>query len=256
MQTTVRRRYKSSLTYGIVWTWSKTMGVDQGTSLNFDMAQFSNVLGPRWNYGELPFDYTHIFRFYWIYNLPRATGLGANKLLRGALDNWQVSGMYTAQSGQPLGVSYSFNPTKDITGSTDTVFQRVMLVGNPILPKSERSFTQAFNTKAIAAPPWQVCQVANPPSICWGNAADTIFRGPGLNNWDMSLFRNFNLYHERLKAQFRFEGYNVFNHAQFTAVNTSAVFNPTTGAQTNTALGQYTTAAGARRVQLALRISF
>jgi hypothetical protein len=39
-------------------------------------------------------------------------------------------------------------------------------------------------------------------------------------------------------------------------VNTSATFNPTTGAQTNGTFGQYTTAANPRQLQLALRISF
>ena len=256
LQTTVRRRYKSNLTYGVVWTWSKTMGTADGTTLNFEKAQVSQLLGPQWSYGKLLFDHTHILRCYWTYNLPRANSLSQNKLVRGAFGNWQVSGIYTAQSGAPVGVTYSFSPAKDVTGSTATIFQRVMLTANPILPKSERTFNKAFNTAAIAAPPWQACQVANPPIICWGTAPHDVFRGPGWNNWDMSLFKNFTLYRERLKAQFRVEGYNVFNHTQFTAVDTAAVFNPTTGAQTNAALGQYTAAAGARRAQLALRITF
>jgi hypothetical protein len=256
LQATIRRRYKSSLTYGVVWTWSKTMGTAEGTTINNDTAQVSHLLGPQWSYGMLAYDHTHILRVYWTYNLPRVSGPSHNRLVRGAFDNWQVSGIYTAQSGAPLPVTYSFSPTKDVTGSTDTAFQRVMLVGNPILPKSARTFNRAFNTAAIAAPPWQVCQVSNPPSICWGDAARNVFRGPGINNWDISLFKNFALYRERLKAQFRIEGYNLFNHTQFTAVNTAAVFNPANGAQTNTALGQYTAAAGARRMQLALRLSF
>ena len=256
LQTAVRRRYKNSLNYGVVWTWSKTMGTADGTSLNYEMALVSHLLGPHWSYGKLLFDHTHILRGYWTYQLPFPSSLGGNKMAKAVLGNWQVSGILKAQSGAPLGVSYSFSSAKDVTGSTDTAFQRVIMVANPILARSERSFNQAFNTAAIAAPPWQTCQVASPPAICWGNAPHDVFRGPGLNNWDVSLFKNFSIYRERLKAQFRLEGYNVFNHTQFTSVNTSAQFNPTTGAQTNTALGQYTAATGPRRLQLALRLSF
>jgi hypothetical protein len=255
LQTTLRRRYKNNLTYGAVWTWSKTMGSSQG-AIAWDNPLVSGLLGPQWSYGKLDYDRTHILRVYWTYKMPKVTRIVPGKFVGAALNDWQVSGIYRAQSGAPLGVSYSFSPTKDITGSTDTVFQRVILTANPVLPKSERAFNRAFNTAAIAAPPWQACQTPNTPSICWGNAAMEFFRGPGLNNWDISLFKDFRLYHERLRAQFRFEGYNVFNHTQFTSVNTSAVFNPNTLAQTNTAFGQYTGAASPRRLQLALRISF
>jgi len=71
----------------------------------------------------------------------------------------------------------------------------------------------------------------------------------------VSLFKNFPLYSERLSAQFRVEAYNVFNHTQFSAVNTSATFDAN-GVQTNAAFGQYTNTANPRRLQLALRLMF
>jgi hypothetical protein len=39
-------------------------------------------------------------------------------------------------------------------------------------------------------------------------------------------------------------------------VNTAAVFNPTTGAQTNSNFGKVTAARAERRMQMALRYSF
>jgi hypothetical protein len=56
--------------------------------------------------------------------------------------------------------------------------------------------------------------------------------------------------------QFRWELYNVFNHTQFSAVDTAARFDPATGAQLNSRLGQYTGAANPRIMQFALRLSF
>ncbi len=124
-----------------------------------------------------------------------------------------------------------------------------------MLPKSQRSVNEAFNTAAFIAPSPAMCEVANPPFLCWGNESKYSFRGPGINNWDMSLFKNVPIT-ERWKAQLRVEAYNLFNHTQFTTINTSAQFNPTTGAQTNGTFGQYTAAANPRQLQLALRIWF
>ena len=82
-----------------------------------------------------------------------------------------------------------------------------------------------------------------------------MFRGPGINNWDISLFKNFQLT-ERFKAQFRCEGYNIFNHTQFSAVDTNAKFDNRTGAPANPLFGQFTASRLPRRMQLALRITF
>ena len=203
---------------------------------------------------ESGFDHTHILRVYWAYNLPHASHLLHNPFVKGVFDNWQVSGIFTAQSGAPTGVSYAYSPSQDVTGSaTDT--GRVILVGNPIESKSQEAATfTAFNVSAIAPPPYAACEVPNPPFICWGNASKDVFRGPGINNWDMSLFKNLN-FGERWHAQIRVEAYNVWNHTQFTTVNTSATFS-TAGVQTNAALGQYTAAANPRQLQLAARITF
>lgn len=254
LQTAVRRRYKSTMTYGVIWTWSKVMDYSD-TETSSSSTQVSSVVNPKiWNYGPAGYDHTHIFRVYWNYNLPRASALLHNaKIARGMFDNWQISGIYTAQSGAPLGVSYSYSPTQDITGSS-TDSGRPIIVGNPVLPKSERNINQAFNTAAFIAPSIAMCENATPSILCWGNAPRSSFRGPGLNNWDMSLFKNMP-FTERLRAQLRVEAYNLFNHTQFSGVDTSAQFSAA-GVQTNAAFGNYTSATNPRQLQLALRLSF
>jgi hypothetical protein len=255
MQTTVRRRYKNNVTYGVVWTWSKAMDYAD-TETNSASTAVSSLIDPKiWNYGPAGYDHTHILIAYWNYNLPHASALVKSRVVAGMFDNWQISGKYKAQSGAPLGVTYAYSPTQDITGSTDGATGRPLVIGNPILPKDQRGIEQAFNTAAFAPAPAAACQVANPPFICWGNANKAVFRGPGINDWDMSLFKNVPFFDGRLRAQFRVEAYNLFNHTQFTSVNTSATFNAA-GAQTNGTFGQYTAAANPRQLQLALRLSF
>jgi hypothetical protein len=72
----------------------------------------------------------------------------------------------------------------------------------------------------------------------------------------MSLLKTVVALHERLHFEFRAEAYNVFNHTQYTTVNTSAIFNPATGAQTSATFGQVTAAASPRIMQMALRFLF
>jgi len=79
-----------------------------------------------------------------------------------------------------------------------------------------------------------------------GNAAKDLIRLPGINNWDISLFKNFVFGREgAFRLQYRLETYNTFNHTQFggangtgTSIDTVARFDAT-GKQVNQRFGQY-----------------
>ena len=89
----------------------------------------------------------------------------------------------------------------------------------------------------------------------FGNAPKDVIRGPGLNNWDLSLGKKISLGAEQRTLQLRGEFYNAFNHTQFSGVDTTAQFNPA-GQQVNTRFGALIAANAARVVQVAMRISF
>ena len=251
LQTQLRRRYKNNLTYGVIWTYSKTMDYSD-TETSAATTQVSSLINPKiWNYGEAGYDHTHILRIYATYNLPKASSLLHSRLVKQVFDNWQMSGIYTAQSGAPMAVSYGYSPAQDVVGtSTDT--GRVMVIGNPNANVPSGGY--AFNPGAFAPPPYQACEVPNPPFSCWGNANKDVFRGSGVNNIDLSLFKNM-LFGERWRAQLRVEAYNALNHTQFTTVNTAATYS-SAGVQTNGLFGQYTAAGNPRQLQLALRVTF
>jgi hypothetical protein len=112
----------------------------------------------------------------------------------------------------------------------------------------------AFNTAAVVAPAAS--------KFGRGNAPKDAFRGPGINNWDMSLMKNFKWHEGARSVQFRFETYNSFNHTQFggpngtgTSVDTVARFDAT-GKQINARFGQYLLTRDGRRVQLGLKFAF
>ena len=55
-----------------------------------------------------------------------------------------------------------------------------------------------------------------------GNFRRNSIYGPGVDNWNMSLFKNFN-FTENTRIQLRFEAYNVFNHTQWGTINNELV---------------------------------
>ena len=82
-----------------------------------------------------------------------------------------------------------------------------------------------------------------------------MFRGSGINNWDIFLFKSILLGGDRHRLQFRSEFYNAFNHTQFSDVDTAARFNPN-GQQVNTRFGQIVGARAPRQIQFSLRYVF
>src|SRR4029077_18553359 len=131
----------------------------------------------------------------------------------------------------------------DITGGGDGA--RVIVTGKAQLDYGDRSLTRFFNTSVFA----------RPPQGSAGNAPKDIFRGPGLNNWDISLTKVFPLGKETRTFQFRWEMYNVFNHTEAASLDTTARFD-TTGAQVNPTFGQVTSSRSPRVVQASLRLRF
>ncbi len=88
-----------------------------------------------------------------------------------------------------------------------------------------------------------------------GNAPKDVFRGPGIENWDATLFKDFPLGKESRLFQLRWEVYNVFNHTQFLGVDNNARFD-TTGGQVNGRFGQLISARNPRIMQVSLRFTF
>ncbi len=100
----------------------------------------------------------------------------------------------------------------------------------------QRTLARWFNTGAMVAAPLYTL----------GNAPRFALHGPGINNTDLAIMRNFPLY-EQAKLQFRAEFYNAFNHPQFNNPNT------TIG---NVNFGIIGAARDPRTIEFALRIFF
>jgi hypothetical protein len=245
MQAQVNRRFSNSLMLGMSYTWSKwlTYGIS-----DVDTDVLNPFLGIRSrHYGNAAGDRRHNFVLNWLYSLPKPSKYWNRAAIRTTLDDWEISGFVSLQSGGPLGLAYSLVNPVDLTGASGAgVDSRVDLVAQPNLPRSERTFARYINTDAVRAP-----SAAN---FGIGNAAKYPVVGPGINNFDVTLAKNLRI-RDRHRFQLRGEFYNFFNHAQFSDLDRTARFD-VQGRQVNTRFGQLISARSARRVQIALKYNF
>jgi len=178
----------------------------------------------------------HNFVMSYVYELPfkyrsfgggRWTTLGAH-----LLEGWEINGITTARTGQPINVTIP----RDIPniGSRGYVV-RPNLVADPRLP--DPSAAAWFNAAAFE----------EPDSYQFGSAGRNVVTGPGVYNWTFGLFKNIDLQEKQRRIQLRIETFNLFNK-----VNLS---NPDTNFDSTT-FGQILAAAPARQVQFGLKYLF
>ena len=116
----------------------------------------------------------------------------------------------------------------------------------------KRSFEKNFNTAAFAYPKGGT---AAAPTPTFGNAGVNFMRNPGWWNQDLTLTKAFPLRGESRSLSMQLQAYNVFNHTQFTGINTSYSFNAA-GANTNETTGYISGAGSPRNLVISARFSF
>jgi len=205
LQVAVNRRFSKGFTYSVAYTFSKALGVGDADG------SFSNAYNARlYDYRLLAFDRTHSFVTTYVYDVPKlGSRWGNNWFTRGALNGWQFSGITSLISGSPfeLGVSIAgINANQRVTGSW-TEPPRFRLKGDPA--KGPNGLL--INPDAFIIP--EIGSV--------GLGERTYLRNPGINNTDLSVFKNFPLGNpdKNRSIQLRLEAFNVFNHTQFSGIN-------------------------------------
>jgi Carboxypeptidase regulatory-like domain len=237
LQITANRRLGKSVNYQVNYTWSKTM--DFGSQ---DNDTLSTLVPIRiWNYGLSDYDQTHALKANWQWSLPDShwQNLAAKETLGG----WKLSGQAFFLSGTPITPTLTISPAVDIDGSpTDPA--RLNMTSNPNLARGSRTFRHAFQTSSFALPAIGT----------YGTIRRNPLRQPGSQTWNLAFFKGFR-FTESVNLEIRAEMYNIFNHANFSTFNTSAIFNPS-GQQINAGFGQYTATLAPRQMQLGARFSF
>ena len=237
LQVTANRRMSAGLQFGASYTFSKVLGVGAG---DFDGVSPYFPMRQR-NYGLLGYDIPHVLTINYAWNIPSPAR--NNPIIHRVLGDWQVSGITSFLSGTPFTPGFSTSDSIDLTGSSEG--SRITVLGDPRLSQSERNFYRNFKTETFARTPVRD----------FGNAGIGLLRGPGINNWDVSVSKRLPVSGEERYFQFRAEFYNAFNHTQFSGIDSGARFNPA-GQQINANFGTYSGARDPRRIQLSLRFMF
>jgi hypothetical protein len=146
-----------------------------------------------------------------------------------------LTGIHVLQSGLGLTATLAGSSVLNVGGERQA---RPNLIGDPVLPSSERTVERWFNTDAFAA--------FTPAPQAFGTAGVGIMRGPGLANFDFSLSKSIRLGEDR-SLQFRSEFFNAFNHPNF---------NPPDIRRDASTFGQILSAKNGRIIQLGLKLNF
>ena len=244
LQASVNRRFSQGLMFGASYTFSKALG-----EASSETGYVSPYFSPRQrNYGPLSFNRAQVLAVTYSYDFPKLN-LPGGKFTGVVVNGWTLSGITSFSTGAPLSPTMSLSPALDVTGSStgttgDTA--RPTILCNPS-SGARTGTSQIFNAGCFGMT----------PVGSFGNAGVGYLTGPGFENWDMSIGKKIPIgLGEKRQLQFRFEGYNTFNHTNYTTVDTTVRFNSKTGAQTSTSLGNFTAARPARILALSLRFAF
>ncbi len=227
LQVSIERRFTTGLHFGLAYTLSRS---EDNTSSLTDL--LPNSYDDRNYWGLSDFDRTHVFILNSTYEIPFLKGMSS--WTRRILGNWELSGVFQAQSGTPFSVRNNVDYAGVGAGSGNQFWK---LVGDPNVAVT--SFTNSavwFNKTAFAAPDPGTFAVQ----------PRNMLRNPGFWNVDGAVRKNFPVV-ERQLLQLRFEMFDVFNHPNWGG----ATSNPTSGS-----FGLVTSKSGNRVLQLALKYIF
>ena len=199
-----------------------------------------NPINPSLSRALSAFDITHNFVASYSYQIPfERVFHAANRWTRG----WDISGITRFSSGFPVTLlNYGDNSLLGAEPNGINNFgvdQPDVSVGSLALNRNPRNGKEFFNASLFSD------NALGTP----GNASRRYFHGPGMENFDIALLKNLRLT-EAKSMQFRFEAFNVFNHAQF--------FGPLSvdGNIGSGTFGQVVSAAAPRLAQVGAKLIF
>jgi hypothetical protein len=252
LQMELHSKIRHDLTLQAAYTLSRA--IDPATNGNgiSDLQNTSNPYSHAYDNGPSGLDRTNIAFVNFIYDIPFLRD-SSNRMLKSTVGGWQVSGIVTLTSGEPLNITEggitncdqgAKNPasctgalvgTGNISSIIPNANNRPSVNGSISYPKTVGSW---FGTSTFS------------PTVAgtWGNEPFNALRGPGRQNWNLALFKSFLFSESRgSKLEFRAEFFNAFNHTEFNSISTT---------YSSGNFGAITSAHDPREIQLGLKLYF
>jgi hypothetical protein len=254
LQVQLNRRYIRGLQFAVAYTLGKTRGI-----ADEDEAFVSTVRPLKdWHYAPYSSSQLHNLVVNYTWDLPKASALWNNVIIRAALDNWQLSGENAFVSGDWAPINLSTSDNFDFSGGDGGTGGAVngVTVVRPTIAEDLTSGNRNPDPDEANEGSWINWSAVRRPAGRgdYGNAQRNAIQLPGLVNWNLSLFKNIPLGGQR-RLQFRWEMYNVLNQTQWSTINTSAQFNAA-GEQVNGSFGKATATRNPRIMQGSIRFAF
>jgi hypothetical protein len=252
LQAELHSQVRRDLTLQAAYTLSRAY--DPATSGNgvSDLNNTSNPYSHGYDFGPSGLDRTGIAFVNFVYDIPFLKD-SSSRLLKSTVGGWQLSGIVTLVSGEPLNINEGGTPNCVAAGAP-TICSDAAYVGSANVSSVIPNSNNRPNVNGSVYAPhtvnsWFYTGAFSPtPAGTFGNEPFNAMRGPGRDNWNMSLFKSFVFSEERgSKMEFRAEFFNVWNHTEFNAVSTTF---------SSSNFGAVTSAHDPREIQLGLKLYF
>jgi hypothetical protein len=272
IQTLLNRRFRDGIAFGLAYTlglaWEGNIGLTQRLQHSTDGTYVMRA--DQAEYEELNKDMgnrRHLLKANFLWDLPDLhASSDATKVVGLLVNDWQLSGIFTAGSGARYDISYSYQnggSSVNLTGSPSYPAM-IRIVGDPGKGCSDDQYRQ-FDVTAFAGPQTGSLGLESGRNYMAGCPDHTL---------DLSIARNIRLGGSK-QIQLRVEAYNALNTVVYNGrVTTVQVNSPTD--QTvrnpqflpdgsvdpnrltprNAGFGAVTTAQGMRSIQAQIRFSF
>ena len=234
LQAKFEKRFSQNGMAVVSYSWSKL--ISDGGDNAWDNAGWRDFNCRACDRSISPYDYTHRLVTSYTYELPFGKGkqFGSqwNGFMNAVLGQWQVNGIFTLNSGQPLQMFTTGNTSFSFGGG-----QRPDSTGKNAQLDSP-ALNRWFDTSAFTLP----------AQYTFGNMGrmHPNLRSDFIENLDLSVFKRFRVKGERVSLELRGESFNMANHPVFGSPNTTvgnAQFGRVTG-----------TANPPRQTQIALKL--
>lgn len=209
--------------WNVSYTWSHGLSTLSGQQFGITGSTPQNSNNPKADYGNTTLNRAHVLTSSFIYTLPWfRTGSFWQRLFLGG---WKFADMTTLESGPSLSAGLSV--------SHQGLATRPNVLGSVTYPKTVQHWFTASS-------------YVQPAAGFFGNAARGNIVAPGLELWDMAVYKDIPVA-ERIHMQWRTEFFNIFNHTNFNSPNTNV------GAG---GFGSISGAKDARMGEMALKLTF
>ncbi|HXY25452.1 MAG TPA: carboxypeptidase-like regulatory domain-containing protein [Candidatus Acidoferrum sp.] len=217
LQVSLRSQIRD-LTLQAAYTYAHANDAANNASNGGDGGDLDYVTNPyagwKFDWGPSQYNRQNIAFVNFVYDVPFLRK-NSNHFVRTVVGGWQVSGVVTLESGLPqtLTVGGGLQSVCTSVGTCGNI--RPNLVGPITYPKTAATLTTGLGTMQWLSPSAFAPNLlpGNSSVATWGNLGYDGVWGPGRDNWNLALFKNFN-FTERLRFEMRFESFNTFNHPQ------------------------------------------